>query len=447
MTQTRRQQITGALIPIILAACGQGAQPGSGGAAPAGTAPGPQAVATRFPRQVQITYWKSLEGPRHDAQVKLTDDFNASRDDVKVTLEHVGAYNQAAEKLGVAIASGTTPDVMLLTVDSHMPSFARLGALHPLDEFARADKGAQFEKYYPTFIQNGQVNGKQYQIPFARSTPLLYLNRDLLRSAGLPEAAPGTWDEFVSLGQRIGRSGVLSAINGAPPAPYAAGPDWWIFQSMLWTFNGAYSDPQFAIKINTPESAQATQFLADMVHRHKAADASRSGQNEFLQGSRAFLTASTANLTQIEAGAGFRVGAAFMPGQKSRAVPGGGSGLSLLQPSAREKKEAGWEFIKTVTNTAATVYFSQATGYMPVRSDAMEHPDMKTFLEQHPNARVTLDQLQYVRTNDAIIGTPLANVKVGEALAKVLFEQANVQQTLDELARELKQNADQVATK
>ena len=58
---------------------------------------------------------------------------------------------------------GTPPDVILLTVDSHTPAFARLGALHALDEFARADKGAQFEKYYPTFIQNVQVGGKQSQ--------------------------------------------------------------------------------------------------------------------------------------------------------------------------------------------------------------------------------------------------------------------------------------------
>jgi sn-glycerol 3-phosphate transport system substrate-binding protein len=430
--------------PAVLAACGQTARPAPGGVS-AGAQPAP--LATRFPRPVQLTYWKSLEGPRHDAQVKLTDDFNAGRDDVKVTLEHVGAYEQAAEKLGVALASGTPPDVMLLTVDSHMPAFARLGALHPLDEFARSDKGAQVEKYYPTFIQNGQVGGRQYQIPFARSTPLLYFNRDLLRAAGLPETAPGTWDEVLASSQRIGRAGSLTAPDGTVSAPYPAASDWWIFQTMLWTFGGSYSDPQFAVKIDGPEAVQAGQFLVDLVHRHRAADASKNGQNEFLQGKRAFLAASTANLTQIETGASFRVGAAFMPGQKVRAVPGGGSGLSLLQATAREKKEAGWEFIKTVTNTAATVYFSQATGYMPVRSDAMEHPEMRAFLEAHPNARVTIDQLQYVRTNDAIIGTPLASVKVQAALTRVLFEQANVRQTLDDLARDLRMNAQEARTR
>src|ERR671932_379674 len=83
-----------------------------------GAGGGAEPLATRFARPVSIDYWKSLEGPRHEAQVKLTDDFNSSRTDVQVTLTHVGVYDQAAEKLTAALASNTAPDVMMLTVDS-----------------------------------------------------------------------------------------------------------------------------------------------------------------------------------------------------------------------------------------------------------------------------------------------------------------------------------------
>ena len=57
-----------------------------------------------------------------------------------MTLEHVGAYAQAAEKLTAALAGNTPPDVMLLTVDQHMPAFTRQGALLSLDELAKSDK-------------------------------------------------------------------------------------------------------------------------------------------------------------------------------------------------------------------------------------------------------------------------------------------------------------------
>ena len=143
--------------------------------------------------------------------MKLTDDFNASRSDVQVTLEHVGVYAQAAEKLTAVLAANTPPDVMMLTVDTFMPGFARLGALQPLDDYAKADKSARFDTYVPGFIKNGTVNGKLYQLPLARSTPVLYFNKDHFRAAGLPETAPGTWDQVLDAAQKLTRAGVMEA--------------------------------------------------------------------------------------------------------------------------------------------------------------------------------------------------------------------------------------------
>ena len=100
-----------------LAACATG---GQGGGAQASERLGPNGY--MFKQPVRLTYWKSLEGPRHDAQVKITDDFNASRSDVQVTLEHVGVYAQAAEKLTAVLAANTPPDVMMLTVDTSCPA-------------------------------------------------------------------------------------------------------------------------------------------------------------------------------------------------------------------------------------------------------------------------------------------------------------------------------------
>ena len=91
-----------AAVPALAAAaaCGGAA---SGGQTDASARLGPQGFT--FNQPIALTYWKSLEGPRHEAQVKLTDDFNARRPDVKVALEHVGAYAQAAEKLTVPLSA------------------------------------------------------------------------------------------------------------------------------------------------------------------------------------------------------------------------------------------------------------------------------------------------------------------------------------------------------
>ena len=400
-----------------------------------------------FKQPVQLTYWKSLEGPRHDAQVKLADDFNAQRADVKVALEHVGAYAAAAEKLTAALAGNTPPDVMLLTVDQHMPAFARQGALLPLDEFARTDKSAQMDKYAPGFIKNGTKGGKLYQIPLARSTPLLYFNKDHFKAAGLPETAPTTWEQVVEYGQKLTRAGVVQAAGAEPrtrAVQVTAG--WWPFQSIVWAFGGKYSDDKFNPTVAQNEGVQAVQFLVDLVKRHQAARGYKGGaQNQFLQGQLSMIFQSTANLTQVEQAAQFRVGAAFMPRQKDRAVPGGGSGLTIIQSIPREKQEAGWEFTKFATNTPNTIYFSQQTGYMVVRTDAADDPTYKKFLADNPNAKVTFDQMQHVRTQDSIVEVPQVTPTIEAHLWSILAEDKPVRQTLEELQRQMTTLAQSVA--
>jgi sn-glycerol 3-phosphate transport system substrate-binding protein len=420
----------------MLAACGAGA---TGGGPAASDRLGPNGYAFKAP--VQLTYWKSLEGPRHDAQVKLTDDFNASRSDVKVALEHVGNYDQAAQKLTAVLAANTPPDVMMLTVDTYLPGFARLGALHALDEFAKVDKSAKFETYVPGFIKNATINGKVWQIPLARSTPVLYYNKDHFRAAGLSETAPNTWDQVLDAAQRLTRAGVMQAdtTDNAKLAFPVAGY-WWTFQALTWAFGGKLSDDKFVPSVTQPETVQALQYLADMVQRHRAARAYRTVGNSgtaFRAGQLSFLVESTAVLTQTEDGTSARVGAAFMPQQKARAVPGGGSGLTIINSIPVEKKEAAWEFMKAVTTTPNTVYFSKMTGYMVVRTDAEKNAEFQTYLKERPNAKVTFDQMQFVRTQDSIAEAPGAPQAIEDAIREVTIDAKNVKATLDDLQRKL----------
>jgi sn-glycerol 3-phosphate transport system substrate-binding protein len=427
-----------------LAACAGGGVSGTGGQASGRLGPN----GFTFKEPLTLTYWKSLEGPRHEAQVKLTDDFNASRQDVKVALEHVGTYDQAAEKLTAVLAANTPPDVMMLTVDTFMPGFARRGALHPLDEFARADKSARFETYVPGFIKNGTVNGKLYQIPLARSNPVLYYNKDHFRAAGLPETAPNTWDEVLSASQTLTRSSALQvdSADGSKLAFPVAGY-WWTFQSITWAFGGKLSDDKFVPTVTQAETVQAMQFLADLVQRHRVARAYRTvgpTNTAFQQGQLSFLVESTAVLTQTQERTSARVGAAFMPQQKQRAVPGGGSGLSLISSIPLEKKEAGWEFMKFVTTTPHTIYFSKMTGYMVVRTDAEKNQEFQEYLKEQPNAKVTFDQMQFIRTQDSIAEAPGAPAAIENAIREVILEGKNVKAVLEELQRTLTNLAQEV---
>jgi sn-glycerol 3-phosphate transport system substrate-binding protein len=322
-----------------------------------------------------------------------------------------------------------------------MPAFARQGALLPLDEFAKSDKSAQMDKYAPGFIKNGTKEGKLYQIPLARSTPLLYFNKDHFKAAGLPETAPSTWDQLIEVGQKLTRSGMLQPANDEPRTrAVSAISYWWAFQSMVWAFGGKYSDDKFNPAVTQTETVQALEFLSDMVKRHQVARAYKTAgaaQTAFTQGQLSMTIESTANLTQNEKAVPFRLGVGFLPMKKERAVPGGGSGLTILGMIPREKQEAGWEFTKFVTNTPNTIYFSQQTGYMVVRTDAAEQPEYKKFLADNPNAKVTFDQMQYVRTQDSIVEVPQVTPAIEAHMWQVLGEDKTPRAVMEELARQM----------
>jgi sn-glycerol 3-phosphate transport system substrate-binding protein len=322
--------------------------------------------------------------------------------------------------------------------------------VQPLDEYARRDPNAHPDGFYRGLIADGKVGGTLYQLPFARSAPLLYLNLDLLRAAGVPETPPATWDDLLAAARQVVRARSTQAaseeLSEASAAAAALGvtTSYWEFQPLLWAFGGAYSDARLNVQIDSPASTAAGQYLADLAHRYQVAVPTKAAMTEFLQGQRAFFHGSTSSLTQIEGNPLFRASAAPLPSPApgmggTRGIPGSGAGLSILAPVPRPRQDAAWQFLAFMTRATSTAYFAQATGYTPVRPEALALPEMRRFLEQFPDARVAQAQFDELRPVDAILGTPFAGLRIEEALQRILFDRADVRQTFASLAGELRQ--------
>jgi len=402
------------------------------------------------PAPVTVAYWKSLSGPRHDAQVALTDSFNSSQDSVRVALTHVGEYGPAADKLRIALAAGDPPGVMMLGTNAELPAFARLGALLPLDDHARHDPDVRLGAFAPGFVRDSRFDGALYQLPFARSVPLLYANRSLLASAGLPDTAaslPASWPAFLETAERFMRTRrMLTAADdtsGAAPAPaaFGAGTSYWELQATLWAFGAAYSASRTDVRIDSPPSIAAMGFYADLFHRQRVAIATKNAQLMFLQGQIAQFIGSSANLMQIEDSAGFPVAIAPVPGSREVGVPGGGAGLSLIASAPRTKRDAGWRFMSYMTSAASSASFARATGYVPVRPDALADESLRTVVAQRPAFRLALDQAAVARPVDAIIAAPSVSKRIEEALEAIVFKGAPVGDTCAALALALRRAA------
>src|SRR5207237_8103215 len=99
----------------------------------------------------------------------------------------------------------------------------------------------------------------------------------------------------------------------------------------------------------------------------------------------AMISTSTAFPNYKTENAKFKYGTANLPQKAKQAVPTGGTFFVIARDAPAPQKEAGWAFIKWMTDPAQTISLSKATGYMPIRTSAVISTEMQAFLRQHPN--------------------------------------------------------------
>jgi sn-glycerol 3-phosphate transport system substrate-binding protein len=387
----------------LVAACSQPpsqspttAPPAAAGAptsapAPAQTAP---AAAAKTGSQVGITFWGAFTGHNSDVLTQLVDRFNQSQKDVAVTLENQNDYETLSAKFTAALQAHNTPDVVVLS-DVWWFKFYLNKTLQPLDDLMKAENINPTD-YVDVFYKETVRAGKQVVLPFARSTPIFYYNKDAWAKAGLPARGPNTWDEFINdfAPKLKGAAPMVHGLGGA--ASYSA----WVFQGVTWAYGGSYSDPDFTIRIQEPNAVKAGEMWRGMI-TSGIAQASKDPATDFNSGAALSYLNSTANLAGHEAAAKFQVGTAFLPeGPAGFGCCTGGSGLAIVAASPKERQQAAMKFVGFATGTD-TVFWSQNTGYMPVRNAALQSDEMKAFYEQHPNFKTTVDQLPKTRPQDS----------------------------------------------
>ena len=145
---------------------------------------------------------------------------------------------------------------------------------------------------------------------------------------------------------------------------------------MLWGQGGQYSD-EFTVTLDTPQALAAGDFLHDLFHGSKVAGVGTDAGADFAAGIFASTIGSTGSLTGLLDAATFEVGTAYLPdGPNGSGTPTGGTGLAIPASRTPEQQLAAAMFLAFLTDAGTTRHtFSQATGYMPVRTSAVEGDD------------------------------------------------------------------------
>ncbi|MDF0528447.1 ABC transporter substrate-binding protein [Tsukamurella sp. 8F] len=390
----------------LAAACaGTGSSGGGSGSGGSGGASG---------GPITLQFWSNHPGTSKSIEQKLIDAFQQANPNIKVNLVDGGKdYEELSQKFTTSLTGGSLPDIIVASDVTWFP-FALNKQIEPLDDhFAAA--GTDTSDYVDSLLGDYLFEGKHYAIPYARSTPLFYYNRDVWKKAGLEDRGPKDWAEFASWEPKL-----TEAIGGGKKAivlPDATDYLEWHFEGWNWSMGGAYSDG-WDLKFTDPNTVKAAQLLQQVAK--SSGRLATNPLNDFSAGTAAALLESTGSLKTITQQAKFEVGTAFLPGPQGKSCPTGGAGLAIPSGISTERKVAALKFITFLTNSANTSAFSQGTGYMPVRKSAVDDASMKAFIEKNPNFGTAVKQLPFTKSQDnARVFVPGGARDIGQALQQI----------------------------
>jgi sn-glycerol 3-phosphate transport system substrate-binding protein len=392
---------------------------------------------------VTVTLWSSFTGVNGETETELVKRFNESQAEVILDYQFQGSYEETAQKVTAALQAKTAPAMSLLS-DVWWFKFYVNQKLLPLDELLAAEN-VDLSDYQDPLINEGLRQGKHYWIPFARSTPLFYYNKEMWAAAGLEDRGPETWDEFgewaPQLLQKDGDTIKVSAFVHPDAASYVA----WLFQGVTWQFGGKYSDPDFTMHMTDPNTIAAGQFYGDTVHSFSWALPSKDMATDFINGLTASAMMSTGSMGGVRDNAQFEFGTAFLPKKDHFGCCTGGAGLAVLTDATPEQQAAAMKYINFATNTENTAFWAQHTGYMPVRKSAIESEAMQNYFTEFPQFKTAVEQIALTQPQDsARVWVPNGDQIIGAGLERIIVQGDDVETAFADVQATLEKEAEPV---
>jgi len=349
------------------------------------------------PESRDIIFWHAMGGPIADILNAMVAEFNRTHTNYRIVPQSMGNYNALSQKLLASVIAGNQPN-LAQAYQAWIAKFVQGGLLTPLDSFLD-DKEKFLKDFYPVLVEDNTYGGKLMSLPFNKSTPVIYYDKEMFKAAGLdPERPPQTWDEFRDACVKISRPpdaksprGIKGFISGVNVSDFEC----FLYQNGGTLFSSSnHPRPLF----NSKEAVETVRFFLDLKYLYKAADyyigSGFEFQNDFLSRQSAMFTGSCVTRTYIVGKITFNWGVAALLRKKKKAGLIYGTNIVLFKKGSARKQRAAWEFIEWFANPANQVKWAVQTGYLPARRSSLDLPEMKAYLARDPNALVIIRQLE-----------------------------------------------------
>ncbi|MDR2304222.1 MAG: sugar ABC transporter substrate-binding protein [Treponema sp.] len=364
--------------------------------------------------KVTITIIAWGEPGRQAAQKRMDDKFMERNPDIEVVFDWPANMD---EVLSAGHAAGNPPDVFFAQ-EMNPPRQVAAGMMEPPDDYMAKDPDFRKDELFPSLFEPFIIDGKTYVIPSVTYATVLYYNKDLFDKAGMayPDES-WTWDTYRDAAVKL----TVDENNDGRIDQYGCGVDKLINFYLPWIFTngGEYMAPdRKTFLMNSPQSAQALQFLRDLIYTYKACPAPtinvEAVTSAFIfQSGKVAMEVMGSWMTPTYDTLDFDYGITYMP--KS---PHTGKRVPMAYPNgfamaARGKnKDAAWRYISYVASKEGQEILGSAGLGMPTN---IEVANSDIFLKSSPKAdmRVVVESMKIAKG-------PITSPKMGQMDADII---------------------------
>lgn len=204
-------------------------------------------------KKTVIRYWTGWTGVEMESQKRIIKRFNEQHPDIEVQINTVAS---SYEKVKIAFASGSPPDVCSAIWADDLASYAMRGALTPLDAYIEKS-GRHGDEYMPGVWNMFQYGGHIWALNVTTNSSFMLYNKKMFRDAGLdPEKKPRTVVEFDKVNDamaKFDKNGNVLRFGLRPS------------NILLWAyvFGGHWYEPdKRLVTANDPHNIKALKWLA-----------------------------------------------------------------------------------------------------------------------------------------------------------------------------------------
>jgi len=353
--------------------------------------------------QTEIQFWHAFTGRLGELVAEQVETYNASQSDYTVVQSFKGNYSETLNAGIAAFRAGEQPHIMMVFEVGTATMMAAEGAVKPVYD-VMALSGADFnpDDYVPSVTGYYTTpDGRMLSMPYNSSTPVLWVNRDMLEANGIAaDADLSTWQAVDAVMDTLGEAGV--------GCPMTTSWQSWIHLENL----SAYHDVPFAtldngfggtateLTLNGPVQVQHIAQIGEWVQEGKFLYAGRrnEGGANFRAGECALFTESSAGYAGIKAEAAFNFEVHPLPywegveGAPLNTIIGGAS-LWVMEGFDDAQYTGVADFFNFLASPEIHAKWHQDTGYVPITTSAADLTREQGFYEANAGTEVAVIQM------------------------------------------------------